>query len=440
MPAPQSSTPGQVAGVVSFYMTAALVMVFVNKAVLNSSPDLPLLFLFLQMVIAVILLHLTAAVFPKRVDLPKLDLDAAKKLTPVVAVNIIGLVFNTLCLRDVDASFFQIARGMVLPMTIAASSMSTRSTPTGRVLGAAGIVTIGFLLGISPASLMPSRFASTTSQAPSVSFMSLIYGLLSSLFIAVHSVLIKSSLPHCNGSTIHLAYWTNLGSAIFVAPFVVLKGEPWRVLDLLASNAIIGAVDVWNVRVFVIGSLVTGTFGFLLCVAGLLSIKVTSPITHMFSSVSLSFSSIFVFLSPLLFVRTHTSVAYRRLFVQTPQSPITFRASLCADKIYLGWRTPIMAYLPHPPRSQSGLCPPRVRIGRKSNIQHSRLPFFRIRVGILALTRWLRDAPPRYYHSPTFQHHPISHPCIDFRHETVINQYPRSIFLSTALASSFNVL
>jgi hypothetical protein len=38
-------------------------------------------------------------------------------------------------------------------------------------------------------------------------------------------------------------------------------------------------------RVFIWGSLVTGFFGFLLCVAGLLSIKVTSPVTHMFSSV-----------------------------------------------------------------------------------------------------------------------------------------------------------
>ena len=191
MPAPQSSTPAQVAGVVSFYMTAALVMVFVNKAVLHSSPDLPLLFLFLQMIIAVVLLHLSAALFPKRVDLPNINMDAAKKLTPVVAVNIIGLVFNTLCLRDVDASFFQIARGMVLPMTIAASSMSTRTTPSVRVLAAAGIVTMGFLLGISPASLMPSRFAPANAQSTSVSFISLIYGLMSSLFIAVHSVLIK---------------------------------------------------------------------------------------------------------------------------------------------------------------------------------------------------------------------------------------------------------
>jgi len=37
-----------------------------------------------------------------------MDLAVAKKLVPVVSVNIIGLVFNTLCLRDVEASFFQV--------------------------------------------------------------------------------------------------------------------------------------------------------------------------------------------------------------------------------------------------------------------------------------------------------------------------------------------
>ena len=78
-----------------------------NKAVLNSSPDLPLLFLLIQLVIAVILLQ-TSAFFTPKVEIPKFDLLAAKKLTPVVLVNIIGLVFNTLCLRSVEASFFQV--------------------------------------------------------------------------------------------------------------------------------------------------------------------------------------------------------------------------------------------------------------------------------------------------------------------------------------------
>ena len=59
---------------------------------------------------------------------------------------------------------------------------------------------------------------------------------------------------------------------------MLLLGEPARILELNASPE-------WNMKVFVWGSLVTGFFGFLLCVAGLLSIKVTSPVTHMFSSV-----------------------------------------------------------------------------------------------------------------------------------------------------------
>lgn len=78
-----------------------------NKAVLNGSPDLPLLFLLLQLLIAVLLLHV-AAMFITRVEIPKLELKTAKKLAPVVLVNIIGLIFNTLCLRDVEASFFQV--------------------------------------------------------------------------------------------------------------------------------------------------------------------------------------------------------------------------------------------------------------------------------------------------------------------------------------------
>lgn len=206
-----------------------------------------------------------------RVQIPKLDAHTTKKLTPVVTVNIFGLIFNTLCLRGVEASFFQIARGMVLPLTIGVSSLYTYSRPSAKVIIAAGIVTVGFLTGVSPNKDVP------VASAPSI--VSIIYGLLSSLFIAVHAVLIKASLPHCNNSTIELAYWTNLGSAVIVAPFILLNGEIGTLADLYSSAE-------WDSRTFVYGSVITGVFGFLLCVAGLLSIKITSPITHMFSSVS----------------------------------------------------------------------------------------------------------------------------------------------------------
>ncbi|KZT30815.1 hypothetical protein NEOLEDRAFT_38194 [Neolentinus lepideus HHB14362 ss-1] len=279
--------PLKVAAVVAFYMGAALVMVFVNKAVLQTAPSLPLLFLLNQLLIAVFLLHLGAFATP-RIDLPHLDLASAKKLFPVVSVNIIGLVFNTLCLRDVEASFFQIARGLQLPLTILVSSLVAKKSPSKLVIFSASIVTVGFLLGVSP-SLSRQDTDTPTTAVPDPhkpSLVSLFYGFLSSLFIAVHAVLIKSSLPHCNNSTIQLAYWTNLGSAILILPFVLLGGEAWRI-----ASQVFGDGSAWWASegfTFVWGSVVTGVFGFLLCVAGLLSIKVTSPVTHMFSSAARS--------------------------------------------------------------------------------------------------------------------------------------------------------
>lgn len=230
------------------------------------------MYLLNQLIIAVVLLH-GAALVSSKIEIPKLELSTAKKLFPVVSVNIAGLVLNTLCLRGVEASFFQIARGLVLPFTITVSCIHTRARPSLKVLGAASIVTIGFLTGITPNSSLP------ISASPSI--ISLIYGVLSSVFIAVHAVLIKSSLPYCDNSTIQLAYWTNLGSAVMVAPFILLNGEISALSGLMSSGE-------WDAQTFIWGTITTGVFGFLLCVAGLLSIKITSPITHMFSSVSIS--------------------------------------------------------------------------------------------------------------------------------------------------------
>ena len=78
-----------------------------NKTVLNSTPDTPLLFLFLQLIIAVVFLHISA-LFSSKIEIPQWDLYTAKKLLPVVTINIVGLVFNTLCLREVEATFFQV--------------------------------------------------------------------------------------------------------------------------------------------------------------------------------------------------------------------------------------------------------------------------------------------------------------------------------------------
>jgi solute carrier family 35 (GDP-fucose transporter), member C1 len=88
-----------------------------NKTVLNSTPDTPLLFLFLQLIIAVIFLHVSA-LFSSKIEIPHWDLYTAKKLLPVVTINIVGLVFNTLCLREVEATFFQVLNLYFFPLVL----------------------------------------------------------------------------------------------------------------------------------------------------------------------------------------------------------------------------------------------------------------------------------------------------------------------------------
>jgi GDP-fucose transporter C1 len=130
------------------------------------------------------------------------------------------------------------------------------------------------------------------------------FGVASSAITATHSVVIKQSLPIVDGSALLLSWYTNLLSAVALAPIVLLAGEGGAVLDLLAGNLVNTRVDggMGPTATFLWGSIITvssslyhkvsynfflrmqGAVGFLMSIASLLSIKVTSPITHMVSS------------------------------------------------------------------------------------------------------------------------------------------------------------
>ncbi|GAA5822636.1 hypothetical protein JCM11251_004326 [Rhodosporidiobolus azoricus] len=247
---------------VSFYLVAAIVMVMVNKWVLNKV-QVPLFFLFCQLGIAVILLQLCALF--GYMKLPRMDVHTCKGLAPLIACNVLGLAFNTYCLQYVDASFYQIARGLVLPFTVFFSWYLLGARSSRQTLVAVFIVCIGFALGVSGE--IHSTALGTT------------LGVLSSLTTAVHAIVVKRCLGFVSG-TLDLAYYSNLLSAVVILPFVVLSGEIWVVLDMLLGDG--GGEGAFGT--FMTGAAITGVFGFLICIAGFLSIKVTSPISHMISA------------------------------------------------------------------------------------------------------------------------------------------------------------
>ncbi|KAF9453324.1 hypothetical protein P691DRAFT_755588 [Macrolepiota fuliginosa MF-IS2] len=260
-----------VIGVVVFYLVAALAMVMVNKWVLNAT-EAPLFFLWTQLTIAAVLFVVcdTLRLLPDRLSF---DFGVCKGLVAMVGLNVVGLSFSNYTLKYVDASFYQVARGLLLPFTVATSYVILHARPSLLILLACTVVTLGFFIGV---------FLDGTP----ISMTGIYFGVASSAITAIHSVVIKQSLTVVNGSALALSWYTNLLSAIVLAPIILLVGEGPAVLKLIFGvDELLRPEDTISpFTTFVWGSIITGVFGFLMSIASLLSIKVTSPITHMVSS------------------------------------------------------------------------------------------------------------------------------------------------------------
>jgi len=269
-PAKPAST-ALVTGVVCFYLVAALAMVVANKWVLNATTT-PLFFLWAQLAIAAGLFMISDVLrlLPDRLTF---DLATCKGLIPMVGLNVVGLSFSNYTLKYVDASFYQVARGLVLPFTVCTSFIVLQSRPSLRILLCCGVVTLGFFCGV---------FLDGTE----ISLLGVGFGVASSAITAVHSVVIKQSLDIVGGSALSLSWYTNLLSAIVLAPLLILAGEGTDVVKLLfgVNELLVKPGTMSAFSTFIWGSTITGVLGFMMSIASLLSIKVTSPITHMVSS------------------------------------------------------------------------------------------------------------------------------------------------------------
>jgi len=114
--------------------------------------------------------------------------------------------------------------------------------------------------------------------------LGIVFGLLSSLTTASHAIVIKRSLTLVNGNAIELAWYSNVLSSVVLTPIIWLVGEGGGIIDLATSPLYASDGELSVLGRFLWGSLVTGIVGWLLSIAGVLSIKITSPITHMISS------------------------------------------------------------------------------------------------------------------------------------------------------------
>ncbi|KAF9318542.1 hypothetical protein BG000_005526 [Podila horticola] len=245
---------------VGFYMVTALIMVSVNKWALNTF-EAPWTLLWFQMAIAVALLKVTH--HTGLLKMPEIKSDVSKALLPLIAINVIGLGVNTMCLVYVDTSFYQIARGLVLPFTVMFAYTLLGQPSSGLVLGACFTVFCGFYTGV-------------TSEI-NVKQLGVFFGVLSSITTSLHAIVIKKSLVAVNNSSIDLVYYNNVLSLAATTPIIFLSGESAMISEKWAEEGF--AVF----HSFLFAAFITGIFGFLINLAGFMQISKTSPTTHMIS-------------------------------------------------------------------------------------------------------------------------------------------------------------
>lgn len=254
----------KVTAAVSFYIITSIAMIVINKIVLREV-GLPLSFLWGQLVVAAVILKLLER-FGIITQLPPANWSAAWNAAPLILINVVGLTLNTLCLHHVDAVLYQVARSLILPMTVALSPLLGQriSLP---ILSCCVLISVGFAIGL---------FGEQTANAQ-ISHIGVFFGVASSLTTALHSFIIKrsfSTVKH-NGA-FDLVYLNNLFSAVLLLPLLLVESAP---LGEIISTG--GALAIKNIF---FGTLLAGLAGLLINFAGFLQIKVTSPVTHTVSS------------------------------------------------------------------------------------------------------------------------------------------------------------
>jgi len=139
-----------------------------------------------------------------------------------------------------------------------------RPSTSTRILISCSVVSSGFFIGVFH-------------DKVHVSGPGIIFGILSSVMTALHAAVMKRGFQVVEGSALSMSWYSNLLSSVLLLPFIIILGEGPAVLEIIFGRA-------EGLRTFLVGSLITGSVGFLLSIALALSIQVTSPITHMISS------------------------------------------------------------------------------------------------------------------------------------------------------------
>ncbi|KAM9964570.1 hypothetical protein ACTFIW_004340 [Dictyostelium discoideum] len=261
----KESSLSTIASVIAFYFFISISLVFLNKILLSDFKfEYPLFITWYQQIISFVSIYIMTSVsksVPALSFLPEFEFKSAtaSKVLPVTAVLTGMVIFNNLCLEYVEVSFYQVARSLTICFSLILTYIVLKSKTSYRATMACLVVFLGFVLG--------------SAGEVNFSWLGIIFGLLSSFFVALYSIAVKRVLPAVDGNEWRLSIYNTAISIGLIFPLILVSGEANTILDepLLYSGT------------FWFYMTVAGLMGYLISISVFMQIKHTSPLTNTIS-------------------------------------------------------------------------------------------------------------------------------------------------------------
>uniref|UniRef100_A0A7S0YLG0 Sugar phosphate transporter domain-containing protein n=1 Tax=Hemiselmis tepida TaxID=464990 RepID=A0A7S0YLG0_9CRYP len=274
----KASTP-VVFAVVSFYVLVSVSTTLMNKLSFpRETFPFPFTVTCFQMAVALMwlmVLTVLQAVGPGFIC-KFLGLSRTKRLdwNPLNMGNAIGcagaftgmLATGNLCLMFVQVSFYQAAKSQHILFSLILSSLLLGSHAALNIILACAGVTVGFIINaMAEVDIMRSLVNDNITSL----VWGMAAGLVSSFFVALYPLLLKRSMVSMDNWQISIN--VNSMSLLWFAPLIGYEIYQGKMLD----NPVLYDQRFWAFN------FATATVGFVLNLASMMQVRVTSPLTHM---------------------------------------------------------------------------------------------------------------------------------------------------------------
>lgn len=263
---PLSRQMANIALAVSFYWVISISMVFANKTLLGSTDvnSAPFFITWSQCVVTVLFCYVAGSLRLANVPPFEIRLDILKNMLSLSLVFTAMIVFNNLCLKHVEVSFYQVARSLTIVFNVIFDYVVLGQSTSLKAMACCAMVVFGFALG----NVQELRW----------SLLGVLFGVTSSFFVAMNSIYVKKKFALVDNNPWKITLYNNMNASFLFIPLILFSGE----LRTILTSDLTTKPYYWFLL------FCSGLLGVSISFATAAQIKYTSPLTHNVSATAKS--------------------------------------------------------------------------------------------------------------------------------------------------------